>query len=154
MKFIAHRGNYKGRNKELENHPDYIDEAIKAGFDVEVDVWLTAAGFKLGHDEPIYLTDRQWLLDRKNNLWCHAKSVDALIPLLEVDLHCFFHDEDDVTLTSKNYLWTYPGKHLTKKSIAVMPSMLNWNLNKNSDIDWVKGRDIFGICDDNFEKYI
>ena len=37
------------------------------------------------------------------------------------DVHCFWHQEDDVTLTSKGYLWTYPNKQLTPKSIAVLP---------------------------------
>ena len=38
MILIAHRGNTIGPNIEKENHPDYIDEAIKKGFDVEVDI--------------------------------------------------------------------------------------------------------------------
>jgi hypothetical protein len=36
-------------------------------------------------------------------------------------IHCFWHQEDDVTLTSMGYLWTYPGKQLTSNSIAVLP---------------------------------
>ena len=38
MKFISHRGNLDGPMKEFENHPDYINDAIKKGFDVEIDV--------------------------------------------------------------------------------------------------------------------
>jgi len=41
--------------------------------------------------------------------------------LKEGDIHCFWHQEDDVTLTSKGYIWTYPGKDLTENSIVVMP---------------------------------
>ena len=37
---IAHRGNLKGPNQRFENEPSYIIEALKEGFDVEVDVWL------------------------------------------------------------------------------------------------------------------
>ena len=40
MKLISHRGNLNGRIPERENHPDYIDEAIEAGYDVEIDIWL------------------------------------------------------------------------------------------------------------------
>jgi hypothetical protein len=36
-------------------------------------------------------------------------------------IHCFWHSGDDVVLTSRGYLWTYPGKELTKKSICVVP---------------------------------
>lgn len=34
---IAHRGNYKGRVDERENSPDYIEETIITGYNVEVD---------------------------------------------------------------------------------------------------------------------
>ena len=39
MILISHRGNIDGRIPEKENHPNYIDAAIKAGYDVEVDLW-------------------------------------------------------------------------------------------------------------------
>ena len=43
--------------------------------------------------------------------------------ILKIDknVECFFHDSDDCVLTSKNNIWTFPGKHLTEKSICVMP---------------------------------
>ena len=41
--------------------------------------------------------------------------------LLELNIHCFWHQEDDVTLTSRGYMWTYPGKKLFYNSICVMP---------------------------------
>ncbi len=37
MIWIAHRGNLEGPNKERENEPSYLKEAIEAGYDVEVD---------------------------------------------------------------------------------------------------------------------
>jgi hypothetical protein len=40
MKLIAHRGNYVGINRHLENNPEYIREALGNGYDVEVDVRL------------------------------------------------------------------------------------------------------------------
>ena len=39
MILISHRGNINGKNTEKENHPSYIDEAIKGEYDVEIDVW-------------------------------------------------------------------------------------------------------------------
>ena len=39
MRFIAHRGNVYGANKEKENRPEYIKQALALGFDVEIDVW-------------------------------------------------------------------------------------------------------------------
>ena len=38
MYFISHRGNINGIQKERENDPLYINEAINKGYDVEVDV--------------------------------------------------------------------------------------------------------------------
>ena len=37
MKFISHRGNLNGPIEEYENHPEYILEALKKGFNVEID---------------------------------------------------------------------------------------------------------------------
>ena len=54
MIFISHRGNLDGLNPDRENSPDYIDEAIKLGFDVEVDVRTKDGQLWLGHDEPQY----------------------------------------------------------------------------------------------------
>ena len=39
-KLYSHRGNLFGPIPERENKPDYIDEAISAGFNVEIDIWL------------------------------------------------------------------------------------------------------------------
>ena len=38
MIFISHRGNISSKNTNRENSPEYIDEAIGQGFDVEIDV--------------------------------------------------------------------------------------------------------------------
>ena len=38
MILIAHRGNLFGKSEE-ENHPDFIDQALLQGFDVEIDLW-------------------------------------------------------------------------------------------------------------------
>ena len=45
MILISHRGNLDGKREEFENHPDYIEDAKKRGFDVEVDVWFTKNNF-------------------------------------------------------------------------------------------------------------
>jgi hypothetical protein len=35
-------------------------------------------------------------------------------------LNYFWHQEDNFTLTSQGYIWTYPDKDVTNKSIAVL----------------------------------
>lgn len=150
MKLIAHRGNYKGISKNLENFPEYIDEALKAGYDAEIDVWLIDGEYKLGHDKPQHKVDETWFIKRRDKLWCHAKNIESILPMMKSGLHCFFHNTDAVTLTSKNLLWTYPGKTLTKKSIAVMPDMLRL---KDAKL-WLSKMNFHGLCSDNFQNYI
>lgn len=127
MFFIAHRGNIDGPNPESENRPEYIQRALSQGYYVEVDVWYIGDKLFLGHDYPQYDTD--WNFLSQSRLICHAKNEEALNQLIQRDIHCFGHDRDNVVLTSRNWLWTYPGKQLTCNSIAVMPEMTkNWNL--------------------------
>ncbi len=119
MILIAHRGNLNGKTN-IENQPEYIQEALVQDFDVEIDVWYIEDEFWLGHDIPQYKIEENFLENPR--LWCHAKSIDTLYKMTSNSLiHCFWHQEDDVTLTSRGYLWTYPGKQLTKKSICVLP---------------------------------
>lgn len=142
---IAHRGNLEGPNQRFENEPSYIIEALKEGFDVEVDVWLIENKLYLGHDIAEYLVGLNFL--KNDKFWCHCKNIEALQFLMKNNIRCFFHDTDDATLTSDGYIWTYPGKHLTENSICVMPERSNWNIPK----------DIAGVCSDyvlNIEGYI
>ena len=71
MILISHRGNLNGPNPERENSPKYIDEAIEAGYDVEIDIWLNDGILYLGHDSIQYETSLQWLENRKNKLWIY-----------------------------------------------------------------------------------
>ena len=82
MKLIAHRGNINGPNKEKENHPDHINDALKIGYDVEIDIWHVNCKWYLGHDEPKYeVTDYSFL--QKDGLWIHAKNGDAFYKLIQ-----------------------------------------------------------------------
>jgi len=149
MKLIAHRGNIDGPNTLKENHPDYIDDAISKGFDVEVDIRLIDHKFYLGHDEPQYHVPMTWLVKRKDNLWVHCKDLNSLSNLISipVDFNCFWHQTDDFTLTTKNYIWTYPGKTCTPKSVIVMPE---WN--SETKFEDLKTLSCFGVCSDHVSK--
>ena len=143
MIYIAHRGNINGPS-ELENHPDYIQDALRNGYDVEVDLWYINDEVFLGHDSPQYKIDYRWLRDRISSLWIHCKNIDALYFLSELgyEMNYFWHQEDDVTITSTGYFWTYPGKQLTSNSIAVMPEIEDFK-----DINIA-----YGICSDYIYK--
>lgn len=121
MKIIAHRGNICGRS-EFENHPDQIAVALSKDFDVEIDVWALDDKLFLGHDEPQFEINVDFLLKIADCSWIHCKNRHALERLCAFDsLNIFWHQEDDFVLTRTNHIWTYPGKPLGSRSIAVMP---------------------------------
>lgn len=144
-KLISHRGNINGQNLNLENEPTYIDSAILNGFDVEIDVWLKDNILWLGHDYPQYQVDLSWLEERRLRLWIHCKNIDALnyLKKTDLDLNYFWHQTDDVTITSKGYFWTYPGKQLTENSIACMPEIDNFENIETA----------YGICSNKINQY-
>jgi hypothetical protein len=145
MILISHRGNINGRIEPCENEPTYINLAIKKGYDVEIDIWYKDDTLWLGHDKPQYCIDFGWIRDRISKIWIHCKNIDAMIYLkkIEYPINYFWHQEDDVTITSLGYFWTYPGKQLTCNSIAVMPETKEF---ENIEIS-------YGICSDRIEKY-
>ena len=96
--------------------------------------------FFLGHDEPENLINYEFI--QKKNLWFHAKNIEAFHELLKLKVICLWHQNDDVTLTSKGYIWAYPGKQPIKSSIAVLPEI------HNDDTTHA-----IGICSDNIKKY-
>jgi hypothetical protein len=74
----------------------------------------------LGHDEPLYLINEEFL--ENENLWCHAKNEDAFHKMLQNSkIHCFWHQTDDYTLTSKGICWVFPNKKVNENSIWVLP---------------------------------
>lgn len=132
MKLIAHRGNINGPQVDFENHPDYVDKAISLGYDVEVDIWHHEGKFYLGHDSGVHQVSVEWFSQRKANLWIHCKNLKALTQFnclsAHINFNYFWHQTDDYTLTSQGYIWAYPGKAVTDKSIIVMPEWIgeNW----------------------------
>ena len=145
MILISHRGNINGKNKNRENSIEYISEALNLGFDVEIDVWYKDGEWFLGHDDPENYVVLDFL--KNDKLWCHAKNIEALNKMLYYpQIHCFWHQEDDVTLTSRNFIWTYPGKPLTESSIVVLPE-----LNSKTTI---LPPNIFGVCSDYILNYV
>lgn len=142
MVLISHRGNINGVNLERENDPNYISETLSLGYDVEIDLWIIDNKLYLGHDNPTYITNIEFISNE--NIWIHCKNIDGLLFCKEnISNNYFWHQTDVTTLTSNNYLWTYPGNYLTKYSIAVMPEIKQFN---NIEIS-------YGICSDYIKNY-
>jgi hypothetical protein len=135
MIWISHRGNLSGPCSERENHPDYIIEALLKKYDVEIDVWFVKGEWFLGHDSPSIKIEESFL--QKPGLWCHAKSLESLVKLTQLKVHCFFHQNDDYTLTSQGIVWGHVKALPPVGGIHVMP--------ETSQKDFSK---CLGICSD------
>lgn len=142
MIIIAHRGLINGPDTNLENKPEQIDYAIELGFSVEIDLWFVDRKYFLGHDEPQYEITLEWLIEREKSLWIHCKNIDALTKMRRTSFNYFWHENDTVTLTSKAFIWAYPGKQPIKNSVAVLPEL------NDDPIDVC-----FGICTDYALRY-
>lgn len=144
MILIAHRGNIEGPKPKWENHPDYMKEAIAAGFDVETDIWYIDGEFWFGHDKPQYKVDKLDFPFYNARYWCHAKNPEALVEMNRLEFSKYFwHQEDAYTLVSDGTIWAYPNMPLVKGSICVMPE---WNNQEIPDF-------ISGICSDYIVNY-
>ena len=140
MKLIAHRGLINGPDKALENNPNQIQLALEQGFDCEIDLWIVDDKFYLGHDNPQFHVEQNFI--EQQGLWIHAKNLDALHYLLSTNLNFFWHQTDNYTLTSNRYIWTYPGQSLTQHSIMVMPEWEDTTLNN------ARQASCFAVCSD------
>jgi len=145
MILISHRGNLDGESN-YENNPDIIEKVINLGYDVEVDLRLNDGKLYLGHDNPEYLINDNWLLDKKDKLWVHCKDLKTIEKLscnsIFQNVNYFFHEEDKLTITSKGFLWVYPGYQPLKNSIAVLPEKHNEDISS-----------CIGICSDYIKSY-
>jgi hypothetical protein len=142
MILISHRGNVSGPIPEAENNPKYIDDTICLGYEVEIDMWWIDGKIYLGHDKPQYEVSDKWLNERIHKLWIHCKNTELLNWIKNTSLHYFWHENDTVTLTSKNYIWAYPGKQSIIGSIAVMPEIYTDDITQ-----------CIGICSDYIQNY-
>jgi hypothetical protein len=145
MKLISHRGNISGPNPEQENQPEYIAEALKQGYDVEIDVWFKDDKFMLGHDEPQYEFPFELIDQHYPKLWIHCKNMNALSKLNELDpngskVNYFWHENDLGVLTSKSYIWS---TNLINNGILVMPELFD-----KQPIETT-----MGICSDYIKNY-
>ena len=145
MFWISHRGNINGRQPEMENRPEYIHEAIKAGYDVEIDVryFPDKNEWWLGHDEAQYQIDKSFLYNPR--LWCHAKTLDTLTALRQMDnVHYFSHESDSAVLSSNNFILVQPGKPYNKSCIYMMPELSK---------EPIVLQNLLGVCSDIVKFY-
>lgn len=127
-RLISHRGNLNGKSSATENSPKRIMEVLDLGFDVEIDVWSTEDGLRMGHDYPNWpILENRLLVDER--VWCHAKDLDSLCILKDMGAHTFYHHMDNAILTSRGFVWLYPGKRPkvgNKDCVVLLPEVDQW----------------------------
>jgi hypothetical protein len=144
MIIISHRGNLNGPDNLKENTPAQIDECINRKIPVEIDVWVQNNSIYLGHDAPVVRIGLEFILDRCHMLFVHCKNKEAFEYFLDFPaVNCFWHQNDDYTLTSKRQIWTYPRKVTVAKSIIVCQT--------ESETQEYLQKPIMGICTDFVE---
>jgi hypothetical protein len=145
---ISHRGNTTGRDISFENKPEKILDVINEKLQVEIDLRWYNNKFYLGHDEPQYEIDVDFLIDNSLSLWVHCKERESLQEALKLKtVHCFWHDTDDYALTNLSYVWAYPGKEpVGTDCIAVMPERC-WSIEETIQ----KG--FAGVCTDECYQF-
>lgn len=133
---IAHRGNTNGPSVH-ENQLWYVQEALDNGFDAEIDVWMIRGKLWAGHNSAQYLLSDDYLVKNMAHLWIHCKNFEALDYFNKnyKSFNYFWHQDDDFTMTSQGFIWTYPGKAVGESSIIV-------------DLSGEIGYTCYGICSD------
>jgi hypothetical protein len=71
-----------------------------------------------------------------------ALSMGFDVEMKKYAIHYFWHENDEFTLTSKNYIWAYPTKENKPGTISVLPEINNQN------VDGCKG-----VCSDFIKNY-
>ncbi len=129
QKFIAHRGNMKGKYVPDENKPERIDELNAKGIGCEIDVWYERGSWFLGHDEPQHNVSFEWLMKNLPLRLMHCKNESALDKLhldcgrLGYEVNLFYHTTEDYAITSKGHIVVHPDRMCLPDSIEMMPEM-------------------------------
>jgi hypothetical protein len=144
---IAHRGNYKGSDPLRENTVSYIEEAIAAGHDVEVDAWLLDGKWHLGHDFPGEVVELSFF--ERPQIWTHAKNLVGYVSLYNNHkVHVFWHNKDDFAITSKGIKWARTHV-LTYDGVLVLPELDD----RFTSMLRLGHLDPIGICSDDFRLF-
>jgi len=138
---ISHRGNIRGPVPDKENRPSYIDCAIGNGYHVEIDVRSINGELWLGHDEPQYKVDHNWLDKRRNYLWLHCKNLEAAKECWAY--HSFCHTNDSFLYTSVGKIWLHD-LSMRIDSNTIIPLIDKEEVESFISI----GEQPFGICTD------
>jgi len=141
MKIISHRGNICGPVSNKENRPSYIDCAIGNGYGVEIDIRSINGELWLGHDEPQYKIDHNWINKRRHYLWIHCKNLEAAKECWEYQSFC--HSSDPFTYTSTGKIWVHDLNSIIDSNV-IIPLLDEKSIKCFYNLKHV----VYGICTD------
>lgn len=141
---ISHLGNIDGRQPEKENTLPYIQQALKEGWHVCVDVAFRNGGFLFPSASGNYVAPPALL--SKQRVWCRAHDPETMDALCNINAHCFLVSQNFISLTSSLFLWTLPGHALADRAIAVYPEL--------AEPDWLANFEPAGLCSNEPARYI
>lgn len=149
IKLYAHRANLNGPGTG-ENRPEAIEECLKRGFGVEVDIFGFNGGLWMGHSHPEWKTTPGFL--ERNGVICHAKNIEAAALLLSrTSVNFFCLEQDAFALCSNGLIWANYGSVPNSLSIMCSPELVEAPENIETFYERVKG--CHGICTDYPHKY-
>lgn len=141
---ISHLGNTDGRQPENENKLAYVQQALKAGWHVCVDVVFHCGTFLLPYAGGFNSVSGAILA--KQRVWCRAHDPVTLDALCNINAHAFLNTESGLALTSSQFIWTLPGLSLVDRSIACFP--------EEADFSWLTSAEPAGLCSNEPLRYI
>ena len=139
---ICHRGNLRGSNTQLENNFGVLIQREIQGHYVEIDLWLHENTLWLGHDKPEHKVSFDWVAASNRRL-LHAKDGPTFAYLMResgtrgLDLHIFYHTDEDYVLTSKGLILGYPGKPILPGSLCMMPERVKYSQEELERAFWI-----------------
>jgi len=141
---ISHLGNTDGRQPEHENKLAYVQQALKAGWHVCVDVVFHHGTFLLPYEGGFNPVPGAILA--KQRVWCRAHDPVTLDALCNINAHAFLNTVSGLALTSSQFIWTLPDHGLAPRSIACFPEI--------TDAAWLANAEPAGLCSNEPVRYI
>lgn len=141
---ISHLGNINGRDESRENRLAYVQEALKAGWHVCVDVVFHCGSFLLPFDGGFNSVPPAFF--SKQRVWCRAHDPVTLDALCNVNAHTFLNTDSGLALTSAQFVWTAHPHELVARAIAAFP--------EDAPPEWLAAAEPAGLCSNAPALYI
>lgn len=140
---ISYLGNISGRDEQRENTTDYIQAALKQGYNASCEVLVQHGAFFLLTANGLQRLPYAMLSNPK--MWFGALNAPTLDALCAASAHAFPCGAA-LALTTVGYLWCQPGVQLTPRSIAVLP--------EEAPADWLSAEEPAGLCSAVISRYV